>query len=124
MKHNTYPGQDDMSASDIISVVAERLSIFAYPTKDDQISLEVNCNDLFVWGCADGEPIPYSQLGYLYYTIENTPGRWGADLWACVRRCEMPQDPIRVSMEAGGIVLDETVLAPNRYWASLKEKDN
>jgi hypothetical protein len=30
------------------------------------ISLNVNCNDVFAWACADGEHLPYSEIENLY----------------------------------------------------------
>lgn len=60
----------------------------------DQVTMEVNCNDLFYWGCADSEDI----------TIEELPAlaREGSTLWCCKKRNLRPQVPIVKRMKESG----------------------
>lgn len=53
----------------------------------------VNCNDLFVWACADGEDITEEDLPEFYLAIEDCGGniKTGSDLYCCRKRGMRPQ---------------------------------
>ena len=83
-----------------------------------KISLNVNCNDVFAWGCADGEDLEYADIEAVYGWWERNP-KWGTAAWCCVKRREMPQRPVEKAMRQGGVDMDalqaEHNLRPNAY---------
>lgn len=50
----------------------------------------VICNDLFFWGCADGEDISLEELPQLIECHTLSP-KFGGDLWCCRKREMRPQ---------------------------------
>ncbi len=56
------------------------------------ITMFVNCNDLFYWGCADAEEITEENIGLLEeaLVVDNT---YGADLFCARSRKMRPQQP-------------------------------
>lgn len=70
-------------------------------------SINVNCNDIFAWGCADAEEITMDddELKDLYHMVIAEPV-WGAALWCMKKRREMPQDPVAEHMRKAGVDLD------------------
>ena len=81
-------------------------------------SLNVNCNDVFAWGCSDAEGISYHELEELYHLWLQFPV-WGAELWCVMKRGQMPQKPVADRMRQVGIDLDERMaqrlLRANHY---------
>jgi hypothetical protein len=59
----------------------------------DHITVHVNCNDVFAWGCADAEDITYSELEDLYNMWKKDPN-WGPAVWCIKKRKQMPQKPV------------------------------
>ena len=59
----------------------------------DHITLHVNCNDIFMWGCADSEDITYSEIDDLY-TMWKKDENWGPAAWCIKKRKAMPQQPV------------------------------
>ena len=66
----------------------------------------LNCNDVFAWGCADGEDllnddeldIEKNELYRLViYVLENR--KWGSTKWVCWKRNMQPQKPVADSMK-------------------------
>lgn len=84
------------------------------------VVLFVNCNDLFAWGCADAEDLPYEQLGPLLRM--HMAGKWGSDKWCCKQRNERPQKPVEKRMREDG-AWDEMMeaLPPNKYDTARSE---
>ncbi len=62
----------------------------------DHVSLHVNCNDVFAWGCADSEDIKYSEIPELYDMWLKDP-LWGSTVWCIKKRKIMPQKPVESS---------------------------
>ena len=69
----------------------------------------LNCNDLFAWGCADGEELLNDdelnvEKNELYrltsYVLVNH--KWGSTKWACWKRNMQPQKPVAESMKEDG----------------------
>jgi hypothetical protein len=60
-------------------------------------SINVNCNDVFAWGCADAEELPYREIENLYRMWRKDP-QWGAAIWCIIRRKQMPQKPVEDSI--------------------------
>lgn len=67
----------------------------------ETVVLFVNCNDLFVWACADAEELPHDEIGPLF-KMWHADKRWGADKWCCLRRNMQPQGPIVRDMKLSG----------------------
>lgn len=65
-------------------------------------SLNVNCNDVFAWGCADAESIDFDEIETLYRMWTKDPS-WGPAVWCLIKRNEMPQKPVEDRIRAGGI---------------------
>lgn len=66
-----------------------------------KISIHVICNDVFAWGCADCEELPYNEIENLYefWLKDNI---WGPAMWCIKQRKEMPQDPVAQRMKKAG----------------------
>lgn len=58
------------------------------------VILFVGCNDLFAWGCADAEDLPYSEIPALYRAWREDP-EYGVERWCCFRRNLQPQGPVK-----------------------------
>lgn len=68
----------------------------------DGICVCVNCNDVFAWGCADAEGLPYKEIQALYEMWRKDPV-WGPAVWCVRRRGQMPQKPVEARIRAAGI---------------------
>lgn len=62
----------------------------------------VNCNDIFAWGCSDGEDLPFDQIKPLYKMWQKDE-EWGAAVWCMVQRNQMPQGPVAKRIKDAGI---------------------
>lgn len=73
-------------------------------TKEESrmISVNVNCNDVFAWGCADSETLPYDQIKTLYQMWKKDP-EWGPAVWCMIQRKFMPQKPVEDAIRKAGI---------------------
>lgn len=74
----------------------------------DHVTLHVNCNDIFAWGCADTEDILHGELEDLYNMHVKDP-IWGAAAWCIKRRKQMPQAPVAKKMKKAGYNLKELI---------------
>lgn len=82
----------------------------------------LNCNDVFMWGCADCEPIGYHELQTVY-DLWCKGGGNATDAWVCKRRNEKPQRPVEKSIREAGFWDDEMeTLPPNQYDLWRKEE--
>lgn len=76
-------------------------------------SLNVNCNDVFAWGCADAEEMPHSELEAVYRMWRKDPA-WGTAIWCMIQRNQMPQKPVEDIIRKAGIwELDKLGLGKN-----------
>jgi hypothetical protein len=81
----------------------------------DLIAVCVICNDIFAWGCADAEELPYDEIENLYEHWVKDPS-WGSAVWCIKRRNELPQKPVYdMIMEEGIWDLDKLNLDKNKY---------
>lgn len=64
-------------------------------------SLNVNCNDVFAWGCADAEEMAHEDIETVYDHWQKDPS-WGTAIWCMIKRKEMPQRPVQKLIEDGG----------------------
>lgn len=74
-------------------------------------ALFVNCNDVFAWGCADAEALPYDEILPLYRASRKN---WGATKWCCLRRKQRPQAPVEADMRRAGAWDEELEALPRR----------
>lgn len=58
-----------------------------------------NCNDVFMWGCADCEPFDLRDVEELYRASRS---KWGTTKWACHKRKYPPQAAIITAMKKEG----------------------
>src|SRR3990167_9430933 len=66
------------------------------------VALCVSTNDIFTWGCADAESLPYDEIEEVYrYWIKDRS--LGTAVWAIIRNKEMPQRPVESSIRKAGI---------------------
>lgn len=70
--------------------------------KKDSISLHVNCNDVFGWGCADAEDITHDEIHELYKMWKTDP-LYGTAAWCIKKRKSMPQSPVEKNIRKAGI---------------------
>ena len=74
-----------------------------YPPKTFTTVVYVNSSDVFMWGCADGECISYSdgdspsEIINLYKLWKDN-NKWGTIKWLCLKRNMQPQFPIKKDM--------------------------
>ena len=69
--------------------------------KKETTGLFVNCSDLFAWGGADIEELPFDQIAALYKAWKADP-RFGSSKWCCQRRNQRPQAPAERDMREAG----------------------
>ena len=95
-----------MLASDGLLFVSGGAGPFFKIDEKDKIpaSIYVNCNDLWIWACADAEPLPMDQIG-IFYKAWKADGE-GVKQWCCVQRDMQPQEPIRKNMREAGTWTD------------------
>jgi hypothetical protein len=85
--------------------------------------LLVNCNDVFMWACADAENIDLKDINDLYEHFIKDP-IWGAAIWCCKRRKYMPQPPLEQEIIKAGIWdLDSMGLDKNFDALTTEEKE-
>jgi hypothetical protein len=65
-------------------------------------SLNINCNDLFAWGCADSEECSTKDIKQIYQMWRKDPSE-GPSVWCMIRRKEMPQNPVEKYIRKAGI---------------------
>lgn len=68
----------------------------------DHITVHVNCNDVFAWGCADSEDITNDEVIELYKMWRKDP-TWGPAIWCIKKRNLMPQKPVYDAIKKEGI---------------------
>lgn len=60
------------------------------------------CNDVFAWGCADVEELPYSEIMPLWRAWK-ADKVWGTAKWCCRQRNMKPQQPVIRRMKEAGV---------------------
>lgn len=66
------------------------------------IAVGVICNDVFAWGCADAEELPYSEIIPLWRAWK-ADKVWGTAKWCCRQRGVKPQQPVIRRMKEAGV---------------------
>lgn len=83
-------------------------------------SLNVDCSDVFAWGCADAQELSYSEIPDLYRMWSRDP-KWGAAVWCMVKRNRKPQGPVEAAIGEEGIWdLDSLKLGENSQERDLE----
>ncbi len=91
---------------------------------DGRIVPEVDCSDVFAWGCADAEDLPLLGFGDereapfwdLYERVRACP-KWGSTQWCILRRGRRPQAPVEKRMREEGAWLPQfDEFEPSRTW--------
>ena len=90
-------------------------------SEQDTIALQVNCNDVFAWGCSDSEDIDYAHIleddvdnelyDLLRMYLENQ--RWGPVKWIALKCNMAPQSPMVKAMIADGAWDEELQALPH-----------
>lgn len=89
--------------------VAEILSLFEdghngleWETEGGRlVSFYVGCNDIFLWGCADGEEIEPEDIPDLRTAMSDADGNdWWPELWIARKREMRPQGAVLNGMKA------------------------
>ena len=75
---------------------------------EDHITIAVECNDVFAWGCADAEELLYSELEEVAKAHIKDPV-WGIAAWCIKKRKQRPQKPVEVDMRAAGYDIDKLI---------------
>lgn len=80
------------------------------------ITVQVNCSDVFAWGCSDSETCYFKDLEELFI-LHNENKIWGSTIWSIKKRGMMPQKPVydRIKKETKWN-LDEMNLEENGSW--------
>lgn len=78
------------------------------PWQEDYVTLHVNCNDIFAWGCADAEDITHGEIGD-FYEMWKKDSIWGPAAWCIKKRKQMPQAPVEERMVKAGYNLQELI---------------
>ena len=84
-----------------------------------EVKMLVNCNDLFLWACADLEEVTLEEFPSLYDYCYDEQGNekyqgWGHSIWACLHRKMRPQHPMENMMKEIGVWIDELEALPVR----------
>ena len=101
---------------DIISglILDEDLHV-EWDSKVNNIKLFVNCNDVFMWGCADMEEIQLTEIPSFTVDLRQDP-KWGSIKWVCRKRNEKPQYPIIWDMYKDGQWTEEMEALPDNAY--------
>lgn len=86
------------------------------------VSIHVNCNDVFAWGCSDSEDLHYDEIENVYRAFLKD-GHAGVEIWCIKKRNLQPQQPVLNNLKKLGLwtpELDALPLNPD----NLKGKAN
>lgn len=70
-------------------------------TDTSQVKISVLANDVFMWACADAEPLTMDQIPILYMMVKLDP-KWGSIKWCCLQRNMQPQAPMLRDIKKDG----------------------
>jgi hypothetical protein len=79
-------------------------------------SINLNCSDVFAWGCADTESFVFSELEDVFNHYEKD-NNWGTEVWCIKKRNMLPQQPVFDKIQKDGIWdLTQMNLEKNPSW--------
>lgn len=95
-------GLNDLELAKVIKVLSKLEDVdscFFFYQDDDSVTVAVNCNDYFYWGCADCEVITVSDLEDIekFCLLCNSTSHsafYGLQLWSSWKRRQLPQEAI------------------------------
>ena len=67
----------------------------------EMTSLFVNSSDIFAWGVADGDELPFNEVENLF-NFWYKDKKWGPTIWCIQQRGYMPQKPIYEAIQKDG----------------------
>lgn len=112
----------EMAIRDFFEKLDEEQQLFLSKLIDDNalfvhvkmgiVSLCINCNDLFFWGCADVEEIKLEELDTLKEYMKEYPV-FGISVWCCIKRNLRPQLPVVENIKKCGEWSDELESLPS-----------
>lgn len=91
-------------------------------TMTPEIKLWVNCNDEFIWGCADGEDLPMEKVEEYYQMWvkdKSSSHTSNSMLWVCRQRKMKPQKPIVDDMKKAGTWTAEWEALPDNEFDNV-----
>lgn len=88
-------------------------NLYCFLSKDNNVILELNCSDLFSWGCAEWEEITLKEIPSLLEEVRKDE-IWGISKWCCLKRGMRPQAPIITRLKKDGRWTDELESLPER----------
>ncbi len=116
-----FDNDDEPELWDMIAALISKGEFYISDNKN-VLQCWVNCNDVFAWGCADGEDISPDEIKDLFFmVVENNA--WGSLKWCCIKRNERPQIPIEEDMKKAGVWCERMEALPiNQYWDRLRQR--
>lgn len=124
MNREYYIYADSLKEPVLEAMVAKLLDdeiLFVSSSKSQTVELFVICNDVFAWGCADGEDILPDEIPNLFERVQKY-GLIGAVHWCCVKRGEKPQPPLeKIMRERGEWIAELDDLKTNSYFLRCQE---
>lgn len=82
----------------------------------------MSCNDVFAWGCADGDTLLNDEIKPLFM-MWHADKVYGPMRWICIKRDEKPQSPIVKDMKKAGVWDDVMEALPdNSYDAYMRAR--
>ena len=114
MEHRSWPPFEEDGEADALALLLVDGRLLVHVDDEGMVMLSVICSDVFWWGTADAEALPYTQIGPLYEMVRANL-KYGAVHWCCLTRHLRPQVPLVERMkEAGSWIPDLDALpAPN-----------
>lgn len=98
-----YEFEESLALAELLNAEVVFLNSRWYRTEDQNlISVSVLCNDIFAWGCADAESLPFAEIELLWHMWKKDP-IWGPAIWCCKSTNMMPQSPVAKAIEKAGI---------------------
>jgi len=87
--------------TEYVLTVLHKYLFIEWESREEGITVAVNCNDLFLWACADEEAVEYEDLPVLYSMHLNS--QIGVDLWVCKKRGMPPQKAVADRWKKNGL---------------------
>jgi len=85
-------------------------------------SINVVCNDTFLYSCADAIELMFDELDDLYEHHQKDP-TYGSTVWCMKKRGQMPLKQLEDRIRHEGLWdLDSMNLSPNKYYEIKEEK--
>lgn len=133
IKHNDADGKEDNYFDENEALACLLVAQVAFCNQRKYVCLDgtseksttvifMSCNDVFAWGCADGEDLINDDIEPLF-KMWHADKQYGYVRWVCIKRNEKPQAPFVKGMKTAG-AWDEVMeaLPDNTYDAYLRAR--